>query len=150
MLNFDSRVVVAGLSLIVAAAVLSAYSSAQTAPAAQIEGMLVTPANQQELGVYLYVAKSGCEGPGELYTEIQYPAALQGEPSRGARVRSMFSGESQELWLHQKRMGDKLLLTNLCMSTDWLQRTSVTLVYSGAGSPNNLVVSDFTLWPVDK
>ncbi|MDX9875050.1 MAG: hypothetical protein RBS88_09085 [Spongiibacteraceae bacterium] len=133
-----------------AAHAASGVSSEWRAAVAQVDGVLVTPANQEQLGVYIYLMATGCERSREVYAEIQYPSTLGGEPVRGARLRSTVGEASQELYLAQKRIGKELLIATLCMTADLLKTTSLALIYSGAGSQNNLIVSDFLLWAVEK
>lgn len=120
-------------------------------PSGRVTGLVLTPQNQEAEGVYLYIAREGCESPDQLFVEIQYPDSFNAEKARAA-ILTMHSGDDQslELLLHQKEMGKGLLITNLCLTPKWLGTARVELIYGGVGSADNIVIETFALWPIEK
>lgn len=132
-----------GLLLLVASSFCCSEPSKQLPTA-------LTPANQKAQSVYIYVSRLGCRAENQLFVEIQYPARNDSEPSLAAELELFPGSETNAtLLIHQKEIGKGLLISNLCLTPNLLDMARLSLIYGGHGSPANLIITDFSLWPVE-
>jgi hypothetical protein len=112
-------------------------------------GIILTPDNQEQTGVTVYLKKSGCFDDRELFVEIQHPVTRAGDPALAAELILRWGDEQTTLLLYQKLLGKELLITDLCLTPRWLANARLHLIYGGHGSPHNVTIDNFKLWPME-
>lgn len=116
----------------------------------EADPQIVTPENQQALELFIYANSTGCAKSEEVFFEIQHSPLRMKRPALAAELTLEIPGQSSTLLLHQKSLGERLLVTNLCLTPGLLRNARLLLVYGGHGSAANLLIDDFTLWPVEQ